>query len=381
MSKSQHFLLSYNALFSEKDLYEKIKVLAMKNNRDPIPPRIHIYNNDSSNAILDYGKKVTLKNMEKFNFRDKLSNENSLYVGTLKAITSAEFNQKKADNKTYPEIQISLDTYKCKICNKKLMGTWEQVPIVYEAVSGGLDLVCKQCSKDSLETTSEPVSPKRIAKKITEELDPSYQIRNVIDNYMTYNIYSKKYNLTKDEYINKLENDIRLLNEKYTECMIIVHNITKLIPNYEIPISPNLKPISLSSKYVYILNLGCAKRLITDYAAFKTRPVYTELALSSEKQYILKYGITNDISVKIDKYQKMLGYTIDSFSENVKTIYEKEYSEPFANVCILSLNKFIATKIIHNYQISIPPLSKITKSIILVNEKSIELIKNYIENL
>ena len=93
----------------------------------------------------------------------------------------------------------------------------------------------------------------------------------------------------------------------------------------------------------------------------------------------MKYGIADDVNDKFNKYEKLLHYTFDNPGDHISILIEKKFNEVVANVCKHTLQKFIASKMVHYYQISIFTECKFKNSLILVNEKSINLIKSCIE--
>ncbi len=364
MSKSQYFKITYENDFDEKELYDKIKILSMKNNRDTVPPRIYIYKNEKGMiALLDYAKKVTLSNFEKFNF----ASNGVKITGLLESVSTSTFNHIIAEIKPHLKYQIEEKsiTETCRKC--------KQVKLTTKFMPDDTTL-CIGCHK--AQNVKEPNID--TSKRIMEELDPTYQFRTMYDNYIMHNIYSKKHNLTKDEYINKLENDILALNEKYTECVLMIHKLTKLFPSTEMPLAPIVHQIEPTKKHIYVLNLGCANRLINEYVAFKTVPTYLN---TTEKYYILKYGITNDMNQIYNKYDKLLRFTYDSPNDRVSVLIEKSYKEVFADVCFLSLKQCVESKVIRYYRLFKLGKNKHTESLILVNETKLNMVKTCVEYL
>lgn len=418
MSKSQFYTVSYEHDFDENELYDKIRVLSMKNNRCSYPPRIFVYkNNGETIALLDYSKKVTLCNSKKFNFKC----DGTEVIGKLESITASTFEtiliqrNLSLENKLYENSVMA----KCSICRKdkmkdKFMPTnstqsisdkpyapvlrdpWSPTmkPLREPRFPGDLvakrplvsdkgppvqgvkveTLICISCHKKKSANDPEIET----SMELMEELDPTYRFRTMYDNYIMHSIYSKKHGLTKDAYINKIENDLLELNKKYTECILMIHKLTKIFPSNELPIAPIIKQIDPVQKHIYILNLGCANRLINTYSVFKTNP---PLISGSEKHYILKFGVTFDIKMKYNKYEKLIHFTYDTPDDNMSILAEKSFKETFADVCFLSLREFISSKIIHHYRIFITGENKVKKSLIVVNEKGLNMIKTCIEYL
>ena len=106
-------------------------------------------------------------------------------------------------------------------------------------------LICISChnKKSAKDPTIET------SMELMEELDPAYQFRTMYDNYIVHSIYSKKHGLTKDAYINKIENDLLELNKKYTECILMIHKLTKIFPSNELPIAPIVKQIEMRNEH------------------------------------------------------------------------------------------------------------------------------------
>lgn len=402
MSKSQFYKVSYEHDFDENELYDKIRVLSMKNNRCSYPPRIYVYkNNGETIALLDYSKKVTLCNSKKFNFKC----DGTEVIGKLESITASTFEtiliqrNLSLENKLYENSVMA----KCSICRKDKMkdklipnnstpsiSNKPFAPVLRDPwslntrnvadkgpeVQGDKveTLICISChnKKSAKDPTIET------SMELMEELDPAYQFRTMYDNYIMHSIYSKKHGLTKDAYINKIENDLLELNKKYTECILMIHKLTKIFPSNELPIAPIVKQIDPVQKHIYILNLGCANRLINTYSVFKTNP---PLISGVEKYYILKFGVTFDIKMKYNKYEKLIHFTYDEPDDHMSVLAEKSFKETFADVCFLSLREFISSKIIHHYRIFITGENKVKKSLIVVNEKGLNMIKTCIEYL
>lgn len=199
MTKSQYYKITYDHDFDENELTNKLKILAMKNNRQPIPPRIYVYKNDTETiALLNYEKKVTLSNYQKFNFDN--------IIGKLEPISSSVFENIIRTSKI--DVKYKLESVICSICNKeKLKNKFISIDTP----------VCMNCHKEN--------NSENLSMEIVEELDPSYRFRDAYDIYTKYTIFSKKHGLTKDAYINKLENDLAELNHKFTECLLTVHKM------------------------------------------------------------------------------------------------------------------------------------------------------------
>ena len=289
MPKSQYFTVTYKNVFHEKDIYDKLKILSMKNNREPIPPKIYIHTTGTEGpkcptdigvqqdakrtefagtegpktlALLDYGKKVTLSNLEKFNFRSIAPGElcslsvqqdadvddgSTLHIGTIESISATYFNNFLSKNKVFPTTNEDVSTLPiliCDICKQsKLKTKFADIGVQQDAKrtafagTFGPKPTCISCYKEK----NKKLPLKEIAKKKVEELDPLQITRDVITNYAEYDIFCKKYKLTKDEYIEKMENKIQMLEDQNMECMLMIHRLTnalgvgtfgpKLLPN------------------------------------------------------------------------------------------------------------------------------------------------------
>lgn len=314
--KFQCIKVSYDLLMDKKHTYSLVKELAQKGAKNsPTPSAFVIHNDNKTIVLLIYTKDVEWRNLKKLDMKDCKAN---IIRINRKDITSNIQMFKQFDPDIYPsdnslilkELNKNL-YYKCESCLKNVISVNYNIP----------KNKCNDCCGVILSSQT--------AIEKYYELDPYGFVKTSLELLDEFTLFDKERNLTKKEFI-----------ERVNEIESKLNQVIKIIENL---LDGNC--IAIIKKYIYILELGTADKIVPYY--FDINP---EESINLVDKKLYKIGITEDIRDTLNKTIHTFEYItlLPSELEPILTIETTSIAGP---VIIKRIKQYIVENIC-NYNLT-----------------------------